>query len=329
MPSPDLSRELRAHAPAASPALRARVQAIPDRAASGSRRLPTRWLVLAALVACLLVAAGIAAAVELTRSPSRRALPSASTVVGAAKAPAQRAEAAPVPRSAAPAVGGYARIQNVDAYLRLRVADRAALTRATKRAQALARELGGFVGSVDYEAGGRSATADLTLRVPVGRVQEATARLQTLGTVVSQHLSTSDAQGGVDDLSRRIASLRTQRAALRAQLRDQTLTRQARTALQLRLARLARELPALLRRRAEIEARARLATVSLELFTPHRQAVPPAAPGRFDRALDELARVLEREAIVLLYVAVIAAPFALAFAAARAVRRRGDRRLLA
>ena len=69
------------------------------------------------------------------------------------------------------------RLQAVDAYLRLRVADRAALASATKRAQALARELGGFVGSVDYSAEGRTATADLTLRVPVGRVQEATGRL--------------------------------------------------------------------------------------------------------------------------------------------------------
>jgi hypothetical protein len=38
--------------------------------------------------------------------------------------------------------------------------------------------------------------------------------------------------------------------------------------------------------------------------------------------------VLEREAIVLLYVLVLAAPFALAYAAARGMRRRADRRLL-
>ena len=56
--------------------------------------------------------------------------------------------------------------------------------------------------------------------------------------------------------------------------------------------------------------------------------MPPPAPGRFDRALHELGRVLEREAIVLLYVVGLAAPFALALAAARTFRRRADRRLL-
>src|SRR4051794_10941934 len=328
MPSPDTSREVRAHAPVASPALRARVEAIPGRAAPRPRPLPRRRLALAALVACVLLVAAVAAAVELTRSPSPRAVPS-STVVADAAGSAARGRLAPAPKSAAPpAIGGYARVQNVDAYLRLRVADRAALTRATKRAQALARELGGFVGAVDYELGGRSGSADVTLRVPIGRVQEATARLQELGTVVSQHLTTSDAQGGVDDLSRRVASLRSQRAAVVAQLRDTTLTRQARAALQLRPARLSRGLPALVRRRAEIEARARLATVSLELFTSRRQAAPPPGSSRFDRSLRELLHVLEREAIVLLYVVVIGAPFALAFAAARTLRRRGDRRLL-
>jgi hypothetical protein len=162
----------------------------------------------------------------------------------------------------------------------------------------------------------------------VGRVSEATARLSRLGAVVSQHLTTTDAQAGVDDLTWRIDSLRTQRASLRAQLRDATLTQKARTALQLRLAAVSRELPALVRRRAQSEAQARLGTVSLELFTPRRAIVPPTTPGRFDRALRELARVLEREAIVLLYVVVLAAPFVLAFAAARTLRRRADRRLL-
>src|SRR5689334_3545500 len=133
MPSPDLARELRENAPVASPVLRARVAAVPDRAAA-PRPLPRRRLAVAAAAAALLLVAGIAAAVELTRSPARRgAAPPATTTASKAFAGAGGVERAiaPAPAAAPPA----ARLKNVDAYLRLRVAGRPALSSATRRAQ--------------------------------------------------------------------------------------------------------------------------------------------------------------------------------------------------
>src|SRR5262245_54494537 len=119
MPLPDLGRELRAHAPAASPALRARVEAIPERVAA-PRPLPRRRLALAAAAAALLLVAAVAASVELTRSSSRRgAAPVGTTAASKAYGGAQR-EFAPAPAASAQS----SRLENVDAYLRLRVADR-------------------------------------------------------------------------------------------------------------------------------------------------------------------------------------------------------------
>jgi hypothetical protein len=58
----------------------------------------------------------------------------------------------------------------------------------------------------------------------------------------------------------------------------------------------------------------------------------PAQPSRIDRTLDRAGKILLDEAVVVLYVAIVGGPIALlaAFflAGGRALRRRGDARLL-
>jgi hypothetical protein len=76
--------------------------------------------------------------------------------------------------------------------------------------------------------------------------------------------------------------------------------------------------------------RAELARVGLTLVTPAAKA--SAAPGRFDRTLDDAGSVLARELEILLYALVVVGPLlavgGIAIALGRAQRRRSDRRLL-
>src|SRR5205823_1710455 len=99
-------------------------------------------------------------------------------------------------------------------------------------------------------------------------------------------------------------------------------------------ARLRKELKALQADRAQAVKRASFATIALGLTSKKvRKPVPaPAQPTRIDRTLDRAGAILLDEAVVVLYVLVVGAPIALLaalfIAGGRALRRRGEARLL-
>src|SRR3954451_6913619 len=192
---PELVARLRALPAAAPEPLRERVRALgepatPPRLRDRLPALSPRRTLLVLAPATLVLATGIAVSVGLlSRSgPSSQPQEAASVTVaqhgaaagaGALRAPARQDFANPrlVP-SAADRLGkialpaGGSRLTDYQAYMSVRVHDVDELSRRTAEAMRVARRLGGYVASVQYESPtGRPGTAELVLRVPVGRVQ--------------------------------------------------------------------------------------------------------------------------------------------------------------
>ena len=103
--------------------------------------------------------------------------------------------AAPAPLAPAPST---TRVQRYGAYLALRVPTPDGVSTGVKRALQITRSLGGYAGSVHAATAGASGSADLTLKVPRTHVQEAVARLSTLGTITAEQVDVQDLQAGLE-----------------------------------------------------------------------------------------------------------------------------------
>jgi Domain of unknown function (DUF4349) len=345
MTSPDLIRELQASRPAVSDALRARVREIAAGETQATRRrwirltLPRRPLfVLAPVTAALALGIGAAGVIGIAHSVAE---PSATTAEPRKLNPlmSPNAVASDEARQAltAQAQSGAAvapvpgRAQKVDATLSVRVPNSDRVSRAAQDALDLTRTLGGHVLTANVTTGD-NASATLTLRIPVAKVQDAVARLSALGAIVSQQVSIQDLQEQLDALTRRIASVRAQIVRISARLESETLDPETRASLELRRRTLRNELRNLRSSSAATRSEARFATVQLSVVTPESEGVVPT-PSRLDRSLDKAVEVLVWEGIVALVVLLVAAPLAIVAAGAwllrRAYRRHEEDRLLA
>jgi len=324
MSSPDpaqfgeLMAELRAARPATPTALRAHVLELREPAARSRRSFRRPAFVLAPAALAATVAAAVVIGVVqsggeqplVQRGPSQ---PESATLKGAA-APSRTA------KQDAALPGTASRAQRYEAELTLRVHD---LSAQTKRALRLTRALGGYVRSVDYGQGADAGSAELVVRVPVERVQQAIVRFSALGDILAQHVRIQDLQPGIDRRFRQMQALRRQIAALE---REGTPDATAQAAL------LRRRLVALQREQAQELRRASFATVSLSLRTKEAEAAAPASPGRIERAFDRAGAILVEELAIVIYVFMVALPLVLLAAAAivgsRSLRRRSTDRLL-
>jgi hypothetical protein len=272
----------------------------------------------------------------LAGSGSKRATPVPAPAVERAAPPAGTLrsgldKAAP----AAPAFGTAsrpARLQRFEASLRLRVRDDERLTEATREATRIARALGGYAQSVQYRTPeGRPGQASLELRIPAVRVQAALGRLADLGTLLSQRVSIEDLQRVLERQNAQIAQLRRAIAVYEQALRDTSLTPLERVRLRIQFREAKRALAQRTHARKSTVAEGSLARVSLVLAT-ERPASAAVHRGRFERMLRGAASFLAVEAAVALYALIVVAPLALLIAgvwwAARALRRREERRLL-
>lgn len=302
----ELVRELRSAQPEAPPALRERVRELAARPPVPERRLRLTWLLAPA--AAVAVAGAVAIGVLSTggERPQQVATPEAGRTT------LKQADTASAGASGAPVAPG-SRAQLYSADITLRVRD---LSGRTQEALRITRGLGGYLRVVDYGEGTRHGTADLVLRVPIGRVQQAIVRFSGLGVILDQHVSVRDVQPQLDRRFRRMAELRRT---------IPTLTGDSLAAAQA-------ELEALQTAQARERRQASFATVSIHLRTKDAGAAIPAPPGRIERALQRAADVLAAELVALIYALVVAAPFVLAggalFVLMRTARRRTDRRLL-
>jgi hypothetical protein len=352
--------ELRASAPLAPESVRARVRELASAPAPEPpllRRFGGRRVALVLIPVCLLglvagaLVAGrggdaprIAAARELG---DRRASPSAggaasadsekraqsqalTTVHGVAVVPPQNTFTLGRPAILAPDRG---RLQHYDVSLSLRVRDQEALSKATNEAMRLTRALGGFVSGVEYSSAETSrGDATLNVRVPVGKIDQAIARFSKLGRIRAQHVSIQDLQAAVNAQNRAILDTRKSIATLQEKLLDGSLPAARRLELQHQLAAQQSRLKALLGSRGSTVREGRLATVSLAFTTAKRQA-SVHHPGRIGRAAHDAVTLLARVGAGAVYVAILLGPFValgfVLFVIGRALRRRGESRLLA
>ena len=152
------------------------------------------------------------------------------------------------------------RVQNYEATLSLRVEHARDVSDGVKRALRIATSLGGYSSSVHAETHGGSAVADLKLRIPRSRIQEAMAKLAQLGTITDENVSTVDQTALLNNTDRAIARLQKQLAALRAEPQSPENDR--------RIAALVTRIENLQRGAAATKRNAHFATVYLHLETP-------------------------------------------------------------
>jgi hypothetical protein len=346
----ELAYELRAARPVAPESVRARVAGIAAREPEPRRswsfpRVRVRRAALVLVPACLALAVLGALAGALARSGgsgSERGVAASETVAQLGR-PARN-----VPKSAdaaGSALRGTAtsrqpsvlppskrRYQDYSASMRIRLDDVDGLSAATQRAMRLARNLGGYVVSVQYGSeGSKQGEAYLTLRVPVRRVQTAIVRLSGLGTILGQNINIQDLQQQVTALERSIVRLKSDIAAIDQRLRAPGISEAEKARLEFRRERLSNQLHDAVRARANTINRASFATVSVNLTT-HKREEQAAPPGRFRDTLNDAGAILAAEAAWTLLVLAVAAPFVLLLVlvlwGVRSAKRFTDRRLL-
>jgi hypothetical protein len=333
-----LTAELRASRPVASEGLRDRVEDLarvePEPRREWGFGLPPRRVAFALVALAILGSFNAAGVTGLGGSTGD------TSVVrhGAAMSPATTTEAFGLHVQGAPGSlplrdralpPAQSRLQQYDAALTLRVRNSDRLSARTQQAMRLTRSLGGYVASASFDVPGRQGTSTLVLRIPIDRVQRALAKFAGYGTLLSQKISVQDLQQRADAQSSRIAALKRAITALETRLQG-SISQAERDRLDHLVAIEKSRLAEQQKRLGATVRRAELARVGLTLVTPTDKA--SAAPGRFDRTLDDAGSVLARELEILLYALVVVGPLlvlgGIAIAVGRAQRRRSDRRLL-
>jgi hypothetical protein len=348
----DLLTETRALEPAAPDALRERVRAQVARDPARERRSPFAWwgsadarrrLLIAGPVAAGIAAVAIALPLVTGGDPGspvgrksaagdaatalRESAPQSSAAP--ARAPAPPAAAGGLPAGDAQALGADPRrAQKVTASTRVKVASVTALSKASDRAMAAVRSLGGYTASSNYSVpNGSTGTNVLVFRVPVARAERAIAAFGRLGTVIGQSADIVDVTARLGAQGRAVERLTQRVDRLRADLAAQP----GNAALAAQLEAAQASLRAAEARQGATRARADLARLNLTLTTEG----PPAAPvkkGRFLGPLSDAGSRLAGATAWLLGALVLIGPFAAvallaAWGAAR-LRRRTSRRLM-
>jgi Domain of unknown function (DUF4349) len=345
-----LVRELRADAPAAPEPLRARVRALGEQPARRRRALPRRRTALA-LAFVLLAVAAIGAGLALRGgqdAPQAAEGTPTVTAHGEASEEAQSAERA-IPAPLQPVFRGQAladtrtfdtmqarfaptgRATDVDLWMEIRLADADELSGAASEAMGITRELGGWVAASDIDTGGKEGTAELALRVPVGKVEDAMVRLGELGTVTGQQIETADLQAGIDRRTTRIERLERAIRILELRLESGTLTPEEELRVRLRIERHENEIKDL--RRATRADRREAATSELTLAFHTREAAAKkedegGAAGVARDALDFLGAAGAVALFLVIVLSPIVVLLVLLWLAFRARSRRVEARLL-
>ena len=305
-----LVRELRAEAPPAPPTLLERVREIGQQ--PPRRRvdfLPRRQVVaLAALIVVLAAFAGLLSQVDAEATMTRRRRRSRSlrqTRGRRNSGRADRADGRAEPGSLLPAVledapawvrrirvtalrrppvaGGAPGLAgsraffepraDVKLWMEVRLADADELSDAANDSMTITRELGGWVAATEIDTQGNEGRAELALRVPVTRVEDAIVRLGKLGTVTGQQVETVDLQAAIDRREARIENVLRAIRTLELRLETEDLTPAQEIEIKLDLADRRNELADL--RRANRSDRREAATSELTLVLHTKEA--PAA----------------------------------------------------
>jgi hypothetical protein len=250
---------------------------------------------------------------------------SVSSSGGSMAAPQQESSGSSA-RSAAPAPATRAVEQTTTMTL---ATAPARVDRVASAASAVATDLGGYVSTSNVTNG---EGADLELKVPGARLDQAVSRLSQLGKVRGLQRSTLDITGELSTARQQVADLRAERRSLLRRLAHAGTPRIADHA-RARLAVVTRRLNDARGRVRAVHARADLASLSLTVVAERGNGAAtghdPWTPGD---ALHDAGRVLEVAAGVAVIVLAVAVPFAvlaaLAWLAAHTLGRKRRERLL-
>ena len=325
-------RELRTASPRASREVRERVRTLRE----PEPRRSLGWRPVLVVVPLALAFAGAVIFGDGGDSGSRDQAAGGSSTLGFERSEAQPQRLSPTTEDAAKALGpptalsDTARAQEWDVSLELAVRDNRSLSDASAGAIRTTRALGGFVVSSNVTTQGSGGRADLLLRIPQRRVQDAIAQFSELGTITGQQVMVQDRQADLDRLAKRIDTLRIRLAEVRAQLAQGGLSEVDRLRLELRRQRLQGELNQQTRQRTGIANEVALSEFSLTLQT--KRAAAAVGDSRIDGAVGDAVEVLSVAAAIGLFVLIVLAPLAvvaaLLFLARRSLRRREEERLL-
>jgi Domain of unknown function (DUF4349) len=329
----DLAAELRAARITAPVEVRERIRAIAatDTTARGPRFTP-QFTWRRALVLAVPVAAAVAATIVFTRPtdhptavPEAKLAAQPAIVHGAAT---QTQRGGPVDSAttgaratAIPVAPSPTRVQRYGATLTLRVPTPDGVSAGVQRALRIATALGGHPTSVHATSHGRTAQAELVLRIPRRNVQRAVTRLSQLGTITGEQVDVQDLQAGLDTTSRTITRLQTKLESLRTETQTPDVVRQ--------IAALTAQVASLQRAQANTVRGASFATVRLTLATP---PVKAAVQHHHRSPFHWLWRALLWLGVGAVYTLVLGIPVALlaliAALVVRTVRRRREDALL-
>jgi hypothetical protein len=227
------------------------------------------------------------------------------------------------------------RLVHADATLQVQVKNHADLSQKTNKATQIVASLGGYAQSVQFQSERKGGNAFLDLRVPVGKTEAAIAKLEMLGKLVSQQLSTQDLQQQFSRQTNGIGSLRRAIAVYQEALKSGTLSATERVEIQIKLSNAQHSLRQLRKARSQTVASGATANISLTLTT-HNSGVVGGGhhkSGRFDRLLGSAGDFLALEGIIVLYALIVVGPLlligGLAWWVVRERRRREESRLLA
>jgi hypothetical protein len=335
-----LARELRSSRMPPSAALRSRVESLataPRRPRFGRR---ARLLVVVAAVGAFIAAL---ATVDTTSNGGGIAL---STVRAGGRATGESVTSRGVPpaiskdisagrvRLSDPSLqvfGPSGRAQDVDMWITLRVKDADQLSESSQEAMKITRELGGVVGSSNVATEGTRGKAELRLKIPTGRVDDALFRLADLGTVTGQRVATVDLQAPLDRALARVEHLQSAIRIAKARLASGLLSSQADLQVRIRLEHLRSQLRAVTRTRAALAREASMAELTLTLGTP-TGAVPETSEGGITGAAHRAVDVLRGAGSVVVFLGLVLSPLLvillLVWIALRARGRRIERDLL-
>jgi Domain of unknown function (DUF4349) len=223
------------------------------------------------------------------------------------------------------------RAQDVNMWIDLRVKDADEVSSASQEAVRITRELGGVVASSAVDTRGKQGHAELALRIPVERVDDAAFRLTQLGTVIGQRVNTDDLQAPLDREARRIERLRSAIRIDLARLASGQLDAADELQIRIRLERHRRQLRDAKREHASIVRQAAMADLTLRLGTTTTAAVQKSEGG-VSGAAHKAVDVLRGAGSVAVFLVVVLSPLllllVLAWLALRARSRRIEARLL-
>ena len=229
------------------------------------------------------------------------------------------------------------RLVHVDARLEVAVPTNRALTDAANNATTIVTQLGGYAQSRQISASHAGyGNAYLDLRVPLRHAQLAIDRLSKVGgRLISESVSTRDLEQQAKAQTNQIGSLQRAIQIYKQALLSGTLTGSQRVEVQIRLANAEHALTGTRKAHGQTVLSGRTTDIRLQISTARHHAVivKPQGSSRAGRLLHNAGGFLALEAIIALYILIVALPIALLLALVwwftTGRRQRDEKRLLA